>query len=101
MFSCHDIGVRAVSLRTWFGNHNMVGYGNTDTIMSSLDAIDVFDTVCDSNPCANGATCTGDDLQYTCDCAAGYTGASCETGEFNHSVLLCTLKTCAKLTRFL
>ena len=36
---------------------------------------------CDSNPCANNGSCIpgmARPLDYTCQCAAGYTGPSCE-----------------------
>ena len=35
---------------------------------------------CQSNPCANGATCTDGVNKYSCSCAAGYTGSDCKTG---------------------
>ena len=31
--------------------------------------------------CHNGGTCTDGVNEYTCECAAGYTGMNCETGE--------------------
>ena len=34
---------------------------------------------CESNPCKNGAVCNDDFMNYTCTCAAGYTGYNCET----------------------
>ena len=36
---------------------------------------------CDSNPCANNGSCIPDTawpFHYMCQCAAGYTGRSCE-----------------------
>ena len=35
---------------------------------------------CASSPCTNGATCSNQVNSYSCICAAGYTGAKCETG---------------------
>ena len=37
---------------------------------------------CASSPCQNGATCSTPQLDmYSCECVAGYTGQTCETGE--------------------
>ena len=36
---------------------------------------------CESSPCANGGNCTSMgpiDLSFTCQCAVGYTGSTCE-----------------------
>ena len=35
---------------------------------------------CTSNPCLNGATCTDGINAFTCTCAPGYAGTTCETG---------------------
>ena len=35
---------------------------------------------CESNPCANGGTCTDGINMYNCTCAPGYTGINCSTG---------------------
>ena len=35
---------------------------------------------CDPDPCMNGATCTNGIGMFTCSCAAGYTGTTCDTG---------------------
>ena len=45
------------------------------TIVSIVDVNE-----CHSNPCANGATCVDGVHQYSCSCAAGYTGSDCKTG---------------------
>ena len=37
---------------------------------------------CAAEPCLNGATCTDLTNAYVCQCAAGYSGANCETGEY-------------------
>ena len=37
---------------------------------------------CSNHPCKNGATCTDRVNSYSCECAQGYTGATCETGMF-------------------
>ena len=36
---------------------------------------------CDSNPCANSGTCTDGDHLFTCACAAGFMGATCDVGK--------------------
>ena len=35
---------------------------------------------CTSNPCQNDGTCTDLINSFTCECAIGYTGTSCEIG---------------------
>ena len=35
---------------------------------------------CLSNPCLNGGTCNDELNSFSCTCATGYTGASCQTG---------------------
>jgi len=42
--------------------------------------VDIDD--CDPNPCANGGECVDGVDSYTCNCAPGFTGPDCETGEF-------------------
>src|SRR5436190_5842568 len=34
---------------------------------------------CSPNPCIHGGTCENGAAGYTCQCAPGYTGTSCET----------------------
>jgi len=55
--------------------------------------------VCDSSPCLNGANCEEEESDsYTCTCAAGFTGDTCETGKIDpgtsmaqqNSALFCT-----------
>ena len=36
---------------------------------------------CDSNPCANSGTCTDGDHLFTCTCAPGFMGATCDVGK--------------------
>ena len=36
--------------------------------------------MCISNPCQNGGVCSNGINEYTCDCAQGYNGTSCENG---------------------
>ena len=36
---------------------------------------------CAGNPCLNGGSCNDGVNSYSCDCAYGYTGDNCETGE--------------------
>ena len=33
---------------------------------------------CASNPCANGGTCEDGDNLFTCTCAAGFMGGTCD-----------------------
>ena len=44
----------------------------------SLQYLDIDE--CQSDPCQNGATCNDQVNAYTCDCADGYTGNDCESG---------------------
>ena len=37
---------------------------------------------CLSNPCVNGAACIDLDDRFECNCTAGYTGVTCQTGTF-------------------
>lgn len=36
---------------------------------------------CASNPCLHGSTCIDHANSFTCNCATGYTGTQCETGQ--------------------
>ena len=36
---------------------------------------------CENNLCEHGAKCVDQVNAYVCQCAAGYTGTHCETGE--------------------
>ena len=47
---------------------------------------------CASAPCMNGGDCNDRANHYTCNCAAGYHGARCETGEFTISSMCVCLK---------
>ena len=40
---------------------------------------------CASNPCQNVGTCADDVNRYDCTCAAGYTGADCETSRSTYN----------------
>jgi hypothetical protein len=42
-----------------------------------LNVPDIDD--CANNPCQNGATCSDQVNNYTCICAAGYTGTNCSS----------------------
>ena len=41
-----------------------------------------FDDCPAINPCKNGGTCVDDLNSYHCDCASGYTGATCQLSDF-------------------
>ena len=36
---------------------------------------------CDTNPCLNGGTCQDEVNGYTCNCVAGFNGATCNNGK--------------------
>ena len=40
-------------------------------------------------PCLNGATCHDHVNNYTCDCAPGFYGRQCETGQCDNMLLSC------------
>ena len=37
---------------------------------------------CATDPCRNGATCVDDVNKATCQCAEGWTGDTCESGQY-------------------
>lgn len=37
---------------------------------------------CSPNPCQNDGSCFDEVDNYTCECAAGFTGTDCETGNY-------------------
>jgi len=43
---------------------------------------------CASMPCLNGAPCSDRVNGYSCQCASGYTGTNCQTGEYIGGVLV-------------
>ena len=43
---------------------------------------------CVSRPCKHGGICNDELNKYTCTCANGYTGISCETGKLFVYVML-------------
>ena len=50
-----------------------------------VNLVSVITDFCPSTPCLNGATCLNavglnNSYNYTCSCAAGYTGYQCQTG---------------------
>ena len=46
--------------------------------------VDIDD--CVSHTCTNGASCVDGINTYSCNCAAGFSGAYCETGRFDIEV---------------
>ena len=42
---------------------------------------------CANNPCLNGATCSDEVNNYTCICAAGYTGTNCSSSMLSNSFI--------------
>lgn len=38
-------------------------------------------SICDSNPCQNGARCEDMTDHFVCRCTSGYTGTKCEHGK--------------------
>jgi hypothetical protein len=70
------------SVRCWGENvSGELGDGNHQT--SSNVPVDAILTpapdYCAGNPCSNGGTCINGATTYTCQCAAGFTGADCST----------------------
>ena len=45
------------------------------TLLSDIDD-------CADQPCQNGGNCIDAVDDYTCNCAAGYTGKNCSVGEY-------------------
>ena len=45
---------------------------------SNILTLDIDD--CVTIPCQNGGSCTDQVNSYTCNCADGYDGTNCETG---------------------
>ena len=39
---------------------------------------------CSSSPCLNGATCYDFVASFACQCASGFSGTDCRTGNFQH-----------------
>ena len=44
------------------------------------DDIVVDTDECASNPCQNGGSCSDEVNKFSCSCASGYEGATCQTG---------------------
>ena len=57
----------------------------------NLFVIDINE--CESRPCKNGGTCKNLINDYSCTCALGYSGKSCETGKYFLHVNLISLRT--------
>ena len=50
--------------------------GELTVVLQQLDV-----NYCASGPCNNGGACVASTYSFACTCAAGYSGASCETGQ--------------------
>ena len=58
-------------------------------IINSLLHIYIDIDECVAAPCDNGGTCTDQVNSYTCNCVGGYTGLTCQTGNYdNHTCIL-------------
>ena len=58
---------------------------------------------CSSSPCSSDATCVDGVNNYTCGCAPGYTGLSCETGrsqrQSEHVFQMWCMNVCTEMSR--
>ena len=52
----------------------LFGWGGTNC--------EIATNFCDSSPCQNGATCVDQAQGYECQCPQGFTGPTCEVGEW-------------------
>ena len=43
----------------------------------------IIEVACSNHQCDNGGTCRYVNEEEICDCADGYTGTHCETGNYN------------------
>lgn len=57
----------------WYGNTNRT---NTK-LHAHLSSSAAMNNTCDSQPCANGATCVGGGGTFTCICKDGWEGPTC------------------------
>ena len=60
-------------------NKTLVGLACFEFQPLKLFFIDINE--CASSPCQNGGTCVDQVNQYTCQCAAGYSGTTCATSK--------------------
>ena len=46
---------------------------------------------CAESPCQNGGNCTQEGIEFSCECAEGFEGDTCETskGSFWHTEYIC------------
>jgi len=61
------------------GNNQNINNNSNDNTNDNTNANNNQAGPCNPNPCKNGGTCAVDGDQFTCTCAAGFSGDTCET----------------------